>query len=237
VFNKCAWSVVLIAMLASACGGSGTPTGPSVGPPPTALPTATDVLTGQVTDRTTSAPLPGARVAFSQPPGRSATADSSGHYRLIGLPAPPSGGALVWATADGYEEDIRYYSAASQDFRLYPIERIMAGDSTVVTVRPDDSLCGADAHAPGSGGESVCRTVRIVPTDGVMTVEALPIGGGARPRLVVLVVAGDRLLVERLGNPVSIEMTVGTEVIVYVEMGSDSPTTEPFTLTTSMAPR
>jgi hypothetical protein len=155
---------------------------------------------------------------------------------LIGLPSP-GGDALVWATAEGYEDDLRYYRAASQDFRLYPIERIPAGGSTVVTVRPDDSLCWNNTHEPGYGYDYVCRKVRIVPTAGVLTVEALPIGGGARPPLVVAVSAGNRLLVESLGNPVSVRLTGGTEVIAFVEMGADSATTQSFTLTTSTTPR
>ena len=184
-----------------------------------------------------SAPLPGATVVFSQPhPSSYATTDSSGHYSLTGLPGP-GGGALVWATAESYEDDLHYYRATSQDFRLHPIERIPAGGSTTVTVRPDDSLCWNNIHEPGWGNDYVCRMVRIVPIDGVMTVEALPIGGGSRPPLVVAVHAGNRVLVERLGNPVSVPLTGGKEVIAFVEMVSGSPTTQSFTLTTSMAPR
>ncbi len=117
------------------------------------------------------------------------------------------------------------------------MERIPAGGSTVVTVRSDDSLCWNNIHSPGWGVDFVCRKVRIVPTDGLLTVEALPIGGGSRPPLVVAVYAGNRVLDERLGNPVSVQLTGGTEVIAFVEMVSGSPTTQSFTLTTSIAPR
>jgi hypothetical protein len=190
-----------------------------------------------VTDRITSAPIPGATVVFSQPhPSPYATSDSLGNYSLIGLPTP-GGGALVWARAEGYEEDLHYYRAASQDFRLYPIELIPAGGSTLVTVRPDDSLCWNNIHEPGYGSDYVCRLVRIEPTNGVLTVEALPTGGGSRPSFVVAVSAGNRVLVERLGNPVSVEMTGGTKVIAFVAIVSGSPTTQSFMLTTSMAPR
>ena len=144
---------------------------------------------------------------------------------------------MVWATAEGYEDDLRYYRARSQDFLLYPIERIPAGGSTMVTVRSDDSLCWNNIHEPGWGSDYVCRKVRFMPADGVMTVEALPIGGGSRPPLVVAVYSGTRVLDERLGNPVSVQLTGGTEVIAFVEMVSGSPTTQSFTLTTSMAPR
>jgi len=234
VFKKWPWSIVLLLVLASACGGSDTPTGPSPDPPSIL---GHDVLTGRVTDRSTSAPLSGATVVFSQKHSPSATTDSSGNYSLSGLPAPPSGTAMVWATAHTYEDDLRYYRATSQDFRLYPIERIPAGGSTVVTVRPDDSVCWNNTHEPGYGSDYVCRIVRIVPTDGVMTVEAFPLGGGPRLPLVVAVSDGNRLLVERLGNPVSVQVAGGTEIKAFVEMVSGSPTTQSFTLTTSMAPR
>jgi hypothetical protein len=104
-------------------------------------------------------------------------------------------------------------------------------------VRPEDSLCWNNTHEPGYGDDYVCRTVRIVPTDGIMTVEALPTGGESRPPVVVAVSDGNRLIVERLGNPVSVPVRVGTEVVAFVEMVSDSPTTQSFRLTTSMAAR
>jgi hypothetical protein len=144
---------------------------------------------------------------------------------------------MVWATAPSYEDDLRYYRATSQDFQLYPVEQIPAGGSTVVTVRPDDSLCWNNTHEPGYGSDYVCRIVRIVPTDGVMTVEAVPHDGGPRLPLVVAVTSGNRLLVERLGNPVSVRVARGTESRAFVEMVSGSPTAQSFTVTTSMAPR
>jgi hypothetical protein len=133
---------------------------------------------------------------------------------------------------EGYEDDLRYYRAVSQDFLLYPIEQIPAGGSTVVTVKPDDSLCWNNIHEPGWGVDHVCRKVRIEPTGGVLTVEAIPTGGGPRPPLVVAVSAGNRLLDERLGNPVSVQTTGGTTVIAFVEVAAGSPA-QSFTLTTS----
>jgi len=224
---------VVLLVLASACGCSDSSTGPSpVAPPP--LP-GQEVLRGQVSDRATTAPLPGATVTFSQPhPSPSATADNSGRYSLTGLPAP-GGGAFVWAAAAGYEDDLQYYRATSQDFRLYPVVRISAGSSTVVTVRPDDSLCWNNIHEPGWGGDYRCRIVRIAPAPGVITVEAVPIGTEPRPALVVAVRAGNRVLVELLGNPVSVPLTLGTEIVAFVEIAADSPTSQSFTLTTSVA--
>ena len=158
----------MLLMCAVGCGGTGTPTEPSSGPGPVPstgpgripLP-GNEALTGRVTDRITSAPVPGATVVFSQPhPSPRVTTDGSGNYSLSGLPAP-GGGAFVWAMAERYEEDIQYYRAASQNFRLYPIELIPAGGSTAVTVRPDDSLCWNNMQEPGYGVDLVCRLVRI----------------------------------------------------------------------------
>ena len=143
---------------------------------------------------------------------------------------------MVWASADGYEEDLHYYRAASQDFRLYPIERIQAGGSTMVTVRPDDSICWNNVHEPGWGADYVCRLVRIAPAEGVLTVEAVPIGGGQPPPLVVSVRAGNQVLDERLGNPVSLPLTGATDVVAFIEMVAGSPAAQSFRLTTSMAP-
>jgi hypothetical protein len=197
-----------------------------------------EVLTGQVTDRITSAPVPGATVVFSQPhPSPRATTDGSGNYSLSGLPAP-GGGAFVWAMSERYEEDIQYYRAASQNFRLYPIEWIPAGGSTVVTVRPDDSLCWNNMQEPGYGGDLVCRLVRIQPRNGVLTVEAVPIDGGSRRPLVVMVKAGDRVLDERLGNPVSVEVRPGAStVIAFVGIVAGSQMAQSFMLAASVASR
>src|SRR5687767_9869907 len=89
-------SGVLLMMLACACdGGNGTPTSPSSSPsaaptPPSAAspspsptPPRSIVLSGQVTDSTTSAPISGAIVSIN---GRyTATTNSSGNYSVTGL--------------------------------------------------------------------------------------------------------------------------------------------------------
>ena len=227
--------MALVLMFASGCGDSAAPTEPS--PVRTTIPfPGNEVLTGQVLDRHTSAPIAGATVVFSQPhPSPHAATDSLGNYSLTGLPAPGRG-ALVWGMAPGYEEDIQYYRASFQNFRLYPIETIAAGGSTVVTVRPDDSLCWNNVLEPGYGVDTVCRLLRIDPADGVLTVEALPTAGGTRASLVVAVAAGSRVLDERLGNPVSVEVAGATRVTAFVAIPAGSPA-QSFTLTTSITPR
>lgn len=228
---------VLLLTFASACSGGSDPL---TAPTPSQLPApspATVMLTGQVADRATSAPIPGATVAVSYMGSlAAATTDSLGNYSLSGSPERIN--LTVWATAENYEADVHIYRSVSQDFRLYPIQRITAGDSTAVTVAPDAPLCVNEIDSPGWGADYVCRIVRIMATtDGIMTVEALPIHGEARPRLVVEEQQPGRPhpVSERVGNPTSIKVTAGTEVIAHVEMRAGSTTSQSFTLTTSMA--
>jgi hypothetical protein len=191
-------------------------------------------LTGYVTDSATSAPLSGAFVSIN---GRYGTAtDSLGKYSLTGV--LDAGGNLnfTYVAANGYSSDYRYIRGTSQNVHLYRIKRITAGDSTVVTVAPDDTLCVNNAQdSPGLGQDYVCRSVRVVaPSDGVMTLEALSTQGGAHPPLEVETIGATTCCSERLGNPTSIQMTVGTEVVVNVEIVLGSTTSQSFTLTTSM---
>jgi hypothetical protein len=249
--------VVLLVTLASACSGSTPTTAPT--PAPTATvspapaptptpPTPTVSLTGQVTDGTTSAPISGATVVFSYPV-MYATTDSLGNYTFTGVPAPALSSALVWASdrrpgaaaalTDNYEPAFCYYRSTSQNLHLYRVKRIAAGDSTVVTVAPDDTLCVNNVQDfPGLGQDYVCRRVRVmVPSDGVMTLEAVSAQGGARPPLEVETIGGgpERFGTPLLGNPTSIQVTVGTEVVVNVEMLLGSTTSQSFTLNTSMS--
>jgi hypothetical protein len=154
--------------------------------------------------------------------------------------------AIVWASdrrpgvaaapTDKYEPDFRYYRSASQDFHLYRIRRITAGESTVVRVSPDDTLCVNNVQ-DSPAWDYVCRSVRVVaPIDGVMTLEAVATQGGAHPPLEAETVGGaGPCCSERLENPTSIQVTAGTEVVVHVEMVLGSTTSQSFTLTTSLA--
>ena len=106
-----------------------------------------------------------------------------------------------------------------------------------MTVAPDDTLCVNNVQdTPGLGPDYVCRSVRVVaPSDGIMTLEALSTQGGAHPPLEVETVGVSPCCSERKGNPTSIQVTAGTEVVVNVEMVLGSATSQSFTLTTSMA--
>ncbi len=197
-------------------------------------PTPNFTLTGQVTDSATSAPISGATVSIN---GRYTTVtDSLGHYSAAGF--LDAGGNLdyTYVVADNYAGDFRYIRATSQNVHLYRIKRITAGDSTVVTVAPDDTLCVNNFQDTlGLGPDYVCRSVRVVaPSDGVVTLAAISTEGGAHPPLEVETVGVSPCCAERMGNPTSIQVTAGTEVIVNVEMISGSTTSQSFTLTTSI---
>jgi hypothetical protein len=194
-------------------------------------------MSGQVTNRASSEPIPGAQVIASYPPGVPVvTTDARGRYVATGLPPPGSNG-FVWATADNYEADVQYHRAEVQNFRLYPIDRIPAGDSRIVTVGPEDSLGTTDALGPGWGADVVCRIVRLsMTTDGVLTVEALPtIAGRPHPVLEVLLLdsAGTHILQQSLTNPASLQVTAGTEVMAIVAIPATETTKQSFRLTTA----
>jgi hypothetical protein len=240
--------VVLLVTLASACSGGSTTTtaataptpAPSPTPSPTPSPPATIVLTGTVTDSATSAPISGATVSIN---GRyRTTTDSSGNYSVTGLLDAGGDTNVTYVSAEHYESDYRYIRATSQNVRLYRIERITAGDSKAVTVGPDDTLCVNNAQdTPGFGfwQDYVCRSVRVVaPTDGVITVEALPVEGGARPPLEVEIVSGGgQCCSERMGNPISIPVMAGTEIVANVEMVWGSTTSHSFVLIATLKQR
>ncbi len=174
--------------------------------------------------------------------------DGAGRYRIDFIAVPgamhgPTGTndavALSYVSSSGYEGDVRYILATtqdvSQDVHLHRISRMTAGESTVVTVTPNDTICDNNAQDqhPWSP-ESVCRSVRIVaPSDGVMALEAVAIDSGTHPPLEVEVATNGRGCA-CLANPTSISVTAGTEVKASIEIDWGSPS-QSFTLTTSMA--
>ena len=233
---------VLLAALAWtwACGGSGTTTLPTSTPRASTTffpPGGPIVLTGRVTDSTTSAPIPGAIVSIN---GRyRGPTDSSGYYSVTGLLDYGRNFDFTYVSAKSYASDYRYIRGTTQNARLYPIERITAGQSKLLTIAPDDTLCLNNVQdTPGLGQDYVCRSVRVVaPGDGVIAVEALSTQGEARPPLEVETVDGSSCCSERLENPTSIAVTAGTEIIVNVEMKLGSTTSQSFVVNTSIEPQ
>ena len=121
---------------------------------------------------------------------------------------------------------------------LYRFEQLTAGDVTLITVTPEDTLCVNNVqNSPGLGEDYVCRSVRIVAeSEGVLTVEAASTGGGTRPPLEMELVHAWPCCGEQLGNPLSIEVSAGTEVQVNVEMPVSAQVSESFILTTRLDP-
>ena len=225
-------------MVVSACGSSAITT-PTPAPPPTpsAPPRATPptiVLTGQVIDAITSAPIAGAAVSIN---GRYATvADGAGNYSVTGLLDAGSNTDVTYVSANNYASDYRYIRSTPHNVRLFRIERITAGESKLVTVAPDDTLCVNNMQdTPGVGQDYVCRSVRVVaPTDGVITIEAVSTQTGTHPPLEAETAGVQPCCSERMGNPTSVQVRSGTEVVVSIEILFGSATNQTFTLKTSV---
>jgi hypothetical protein len=198
---------------------------------------ASIVLTGHVTDAITSALIAGAIVSIN---GRyRGMTDGSGNYSVTGLLDYP-GNDFTYVSATNYASDYRYIRGTTQNVRLYRIERIPAGEATMVTIAPDDTLCVNNVQdSPDVGVPNyVCRGVRVVtPSDGTMTVEALSTQGGSHPPLEVEIDRNPVDWSQPFRNPTSFAVTAGKEVVVNVEMLSGSTASQSFVLTTSMAQR
>jgi hypothetical protein len=194
------------------------------------------VLSGRVTDGATSAPISGAVVLIN---GRyRGLTDSSGNYTVTGLLDYGRDLDFTYASANGYANDFHYIRGTTQNVHLDRVERMTAGDSKLLTVVPDDTLCiNGVQDTPGLGQDYVCRSVHVVaPSDGVITVEALSTQGGGRPPLEVEAIGVSPCCSERIGNPTSIHVAAGTEIVVHVEMILGSATSQSFLVNTSMAP-
>jgi hypothetical protein len=191
-------------------------------------------MTGAVTDDA-GAPVAGAKITVNfddgeSSDGPSALTDGSGRYTIdfTGVPGSnyypgldPQGTqdavAFALVQASGYEYYQRFILGSTpqlvENIHLHPIRHMTAGESAMLTVGPDDTVCSADAWP---GRELVCRIVRVLaPTDGVMNVQAVSIDPGSQPA--VLQVYGSRTGAPR-GNPTALQVTAGTEYLVNVEV-------------------
>jgi len=193
-------------------------------------------LSGRVTDAGTSAPIPGATVSVN---GRyRGTTDASGNYSLTGR-LDQGGGDITWASADGYEQDTRYtLGNPAQSFRLRRIERILPGESWSVTVHPDDSLCFSNLQDPQGGdpgSANRCRSVRLVAqSNGMLAVEVVSAQDASHAPFDLEV--WGTCCPKYDGNPVSVKVKTGTQVLVSVYMPERSTTSQSFIVTTSMSP-
>jgi protocatechuate 3,4-dioxygenase beta subunit len=199
------------------------------------------ILTGHVFNADTSAPVPNVYVSVN---GRyDARSDSAGRYHLTGALDGGNLGTLnnvTFATVDGFEPEYRPIQANVQDFHLRPFQRITAGASTSITVSPTDTMCVNNVQDTpqlyGSVFFMVCRSVRVTaPKDGLLTVEAVS-SDGAHPQLEAEAVPDAHCCtLENMANPWSQFVTAGTEVIVNVEIPSNSGGSKTFTVQTTLS--
>ena len=110
-----------------------------------------------------------------------------------------------------------------------------------MTVHPDDSLCHTDFYEPSfglPGSGFLCRTVRVIAqSNGVLQIEAVSTADGSHPPLDVAVLDPSYCCIERLENPISINVRIGTELRVnVVGMPENASTSQSFIVTTSMSP-
>jgi len=229
-----------------ACSNSSTSPTPTPIPAPTTTPTATPppplprnfMLTGRVTDAETSAPIANATVCVSQCFVR-ATTDDTGNYSVPAALVYGHDYDWVATTADGFFADVRYVRALTQDVRLRRVNRIAAGDSTIVTVSPDDSVCANNLQELGWGiTDYVCGRVIVIPSaSGIVTIEALSTKDGSRPPLEVEPWCQSSLNCSfQLENPAMIRAPAGMEIVVSIEMSARSTTSESFIVNTSYSP-
>lgn len=230
--------VVLLLILASACGGSTT-----TSPTPLTSDGEAFNVTGVVTDDQ-GVPVAGAEVTMSHWLGGmvrrpSVRTDASGGYTIAFTSNPymngtngSRGAARAEVVAEGYEWYWRTVLATiprvTENFRLHRITRVTAGDSILLAVTPDNGLCTGWLSGP-------CGRLRVAaPADGNLTIEAVPTQVPAGlPQIEACCLSGN----ERYGNPITLPVTAGAEV--WVEVGQERPgfdTSVSFIVKTSLEP-
>jgi len=230
----------LVALISTAACGSNpspaAPSAPSAAPAPVPFPTSTFHLTGIATDDDGN-PVAGATVTIKpwiygnlNPPTVSGMTDGRGFYS-IDFDAYNPGGIVGLVNAESAGHDPSHYflkpsgQNASQNIHLYRIKRITAGESTVLTVLPSDTFCGDDDGF-------LCRTVHIVaPSDGLMTLEAVPTPSAANAGLEIL---GQGVAHYCCSLTASVPVTAGTEVIANIGEWFTSTASQSFMFNTSL---
>jgi hypothetical protein len=144
-------------------------------------------------------------------------------------------GRYTYVSAEGYVADFRYIREPIHNVHLHRIERIVAGESKLVTVAPDDTLCVNNVQDMlGLGGDHLCRSVFVLaPADGAVTIEAVSTSDGAHPPLEVETVSGPTCCFARMGNPTTVPVAEGTVFVVNVEMAATSTSAQSFVVKTS----
>jgi hypothetical protein len=188
-------------------------------------------VTGVVTDES-GHPVSGARISiwidYSDTPF--VFTGSSGGYQLnfTGQPGgnhsprlDPAGTrdsvAFLIVEAAGYESHVRNLLGTTpqlvENIELRGIQRMTAGESLVLAVSKDDSVCVVDVWP---GRELICRTVRVVALrNGTMRIEAVPVQPGSERPMVHVYGGGTGGI---RGNSTGIQVVAGTEYFVHVDL-------------------
>jgi hypothetical protein len=151
------------------------------------------------------------------------------------LPWPQRGLGYVYALRDGYEVDVQWVpvgpSPAVRDMRIRASRKILAGESTDVTVDPTSSLCTdlEDLWVLTSR----CEIVVIESGPGTLTVEARAVSGGVVPSVYWYTTGNYAGFIERPGpGIVSIPVRGGVyRILVGLPEGA---ATQQFNVTTSL---
>ena len=225
------------ALLAGGCGSSlpapAAPTAPSPNPATTFPQPVEITVNGRVVDGATGAPINGARVSID---GRyTGTTDNSGTFSVAGL-GYGSNRDYTYVSAENYAADFRWIRGTIHNVHLHRVERIVAGESKLVTIEPDDTLCVNNVQDTlGLGPDYLCRSVFVVaPNDGAVTIEAVSTQDGAHPPVEVETRGVSPCCSERMGNPTTIQVAAGTVIVVNVEMRASSTSTQSFVVNTSL---
>jgi hypothetical protein len=227
-------------LLAAACGGDRTaapsaPT-PAASNASPAVPPRTSVtrhLNGLVLDEN-GMPVPGARVEmYSASPA--AVTDDNGYYDLAAMLLVSGNvfGTDMTIAKGGYEDTHSWVAGlndVTQNFRLYRIVNIAAGQAVHLAITPDNSLCGFEE-------EFRCRTVHVVmPSSGTLVLDTI----ADDPSNAFWIVIGERFNIQYPFHGVTHmsisanERSAATVQILRPWQASSAP--QGFTLQTSLTP-
>jgi hypothetical protein len=228
---KCVACAGCMALLATSCTNV-TPVAPTthVGAP---APVRQSVrLTGRVTDEQ-GVPVSGTTVTAYDPPLGSTVTDQDGFYDVTLASVP----LLIRAEREGFEPTLENVSFpidgnVSQNLRLYPIVRLVAGASWRVTITHENSWA--------NGGDFRSRTVRLVlPQRSTVTLDVVS-DDPARPSgWVSIFPVPDDWRASSFNSHASFSVATGVELRVTVlslSYGS-SPWSQTLTLNTAFEPR
>ena len=162
--------------------------------------------------------------------------DSSGSYHTSAtVPPPPFHyfGTSVTIAKAGYEDTHGWAAGTgdtTQDFRLYRITSVTAGETLRLTLSSENSLCGLD-------DEFRCRAIHIlVPSTGTLVLDTLT-ADPATPFWISLGGPADVHYPHQGVTHVTRSLTGGSTVLIQImRPWQPLPTPLEFTLRTSLAP-